>query len=239
MLDVLPRWELLRRAGIDFTTVDYFLVNSDRRFQRETLAQLGIPLEKTLSPADYPHLEARSLLLPSFPASISWMPKWSLDFLRDTFLSLRSPDRPAHRRLYITRAGASARRLVNEPQLLDALKPWNFEVVDLESFTVSEQATLFAEAEVVLAVHGSGLTNLVFCQPGTAIVEIFSPYYVYPCYWLVANWQQLRYSYLLGRAPTGEFLHQFLYPDSREEEVWIEPDTVVRHLVFAGISPIG
>ncbi|MEL6385659.1 MAG: glycosyltransferase family 61 protein [Cyanobacteria bacterium J06626_18] len=29
--------------------------------------------------------------------------------------------------------------------------------------TLQEQAELFATAEVVLAIHGSGLTNTVFC----------------------------------------------------------------------------
>ncbi|MBE9099598.1 glycosyltransferase 61 family protein [Vacuolonema iberomarrocanum] len=234
MLDVLPRLELLRQAEIDLAAVDYFLVDRDRPFQRQTLEHLGIPLEKTLAPADFPHLEARSLLLPSFPASISWMPEWSLDFLRRTFLppSLQDNAVPPHRRLYITRSKAGVRRLINEAQLIAALQPWGFEVVDLERFSVVEQAQLFAEAAIVLTVHGSGLTNLAFCQPGTTVIELFAPYYVYPCYWLVANWRKLRYSYLLGQTPEGEFLHQLLYPDSRQEDLWLDPAAVVEHLEF-------
>jgi tetratricopeptide (TPR) repeat protein len=234
MLDVLPRWELLRLAGVDLDKVDFFLVEKERPFQRQTLKSLGIPLEKVLTPGDYPHLEARLLLIPSFPASISWMPEWSIEFLRRHFLPpawLENPPK-LHRRLFITRSKASVRRLVNESQVLDALKPWQFEVVDLEDLSVMEQARLFAEAEMVLAVHGSGLTNLVFCQPGTTVVELFSPYYVYPCYWLVANWRQLRYFYLLGQVPEGEFLHQLLYPDSRQEDVWIEPENLNKILEF-------
>ncbi|MEO1145641.1 MAG: glycosyltransferase 61 family protein [Cyanobacteria bacterium J06638_22] len=241
MLDVLPRLEMLRQAEVDLATVDYFLVDSDRPFQRQTLERLGIPLEKTLAPADVPHLEARSLLLPSFPASISWMPEWSLDFLRRTFLPCDRQDTAAapHRRLYITRAKAGVRRLINEAHLIAALEPWGFEVVDLEQFSVVEQAQLFAEAAIILTVHGSGLTNLVFCQPGTTVIELFAPYYVYPCYWLVASWRNLRYSYLLGQTPEGEFLHQLLYPDSRQEDLWIDPAAVIDHLDFLNLPPLG
>jgi capsular polysaccharide biosynthesis protein len=236
----LPRLELLRQAEVDLSTVDYFLVDSDRPFQKQTLEHLGIPLEKTLAPAAVPHLEARSLLLPSFPASISWMPEWSLDFLRRTFLPLDLQDNAAapHRRLYITRANAGVRRLINEAYLIAALEPWGFEVVNLEQFSVVEQAQLFTEAAIILTVHGSGLTNLVFCQPGTTVIELFAPYYVYPCYWLVASWRKLRYSYLLGQAPEGEFLHQLLYPDSRQEDLWIEPAAVIDHLAFLNLPPL-
>jgi len=239
MMDVLPRLELLRQAKIDLATVDYFLVDSDRPFQQQTLKHLGIPLEKTISPADYPHLEARSLLLPSFPASISWMPEWSLNFLRRTFLPpyLCNEKLPPLRRLYVSRGSAGVRRLVNEAYLIAALEPWNFELIDLEQYSVVEQAQLFAEAAIILTAHGSGLTNLAFCAKGTTVIEIFSPYYVYPCYWLVANWRQLRYSYVLGQTPEGEFLHQLLYPDSRQEDLWVDPKTVLEHLEFLEISP--
>jgi hypothetical protein len=89
--------------------------------------------------------------------------------------------------------------------------------------SVAQQAALLAEAEVVLAIHGSGLTNIVFCQPGTKVVELFSPYYVYPCYWLLSNLMQLEYYYLLGSTPLGVFWHQLLYPNPRTEDVWIDP----------------
>jgi hypothetical protein len=54
---------------------------------------------------------------------------------------------------------------------------------------------------------------------------------------LVANWRQLRYSYLLSAIPEGEFLHQRLYPDSRQEDLWIDPKTVIAHFEFLGLSP--
>lgn len=236
MLDLLPRFELLRQAGITPDQVDYYLVDAKHPFQKESLAKLGIPLEKTLSPQVVPHLEARSLLIPSFPASISWMPEWACEFLNQTFLKPTIEHRQPNRRLYISRSQAGVRRLINEAQVLRALTPWGFEAIQLERLSVQEQANLFAQAEVIVTLHGSGLTNLVFCQRDTTVIELFSPEYVYPCYWLVANWRRLKYYYLLGQIPEGIFLHQMLYPDSRQEDVWVEPEQLVAMLHNLGFS---
>ena len=237
MLDVLPRLALLQQAGIDLQTIDYFLVDASLPFQQETLKTLGISLSKTLAPARYPHIQARSLLLPSFPASISWMPPWSLNFLRQTFLP--APPTPSRRRrLYISRSKASVRRLINEAALLPILAAFGFETLHLETLTVAEQAQAFAEAEAVVGVHGSGLTNLVFCPPGIPVIELFSPQYVYPCFWLVANGRSLSYFAVLGEHPEGLHLQQAFYPDARQADLWVRPQTLYQALELADIRPL-
>lgn len=237
MLDVLPRLALLQQSGIDLQTIDYFLVDASLPFQQETLETLGIPSHKTLAPARHPHIQARSLLLPSFPASISWMPPWSLDFLRQTFLPA-APAPSRRRRLYISRAKASVRRLVNEAALLPILTAFGFETLYLETLTVAEQAQAFAEAEAVVGVHGSGLTNLVFCPPGIPVIELFSPQYVYPCFWLVANGRSLSYFAVLGDHPEGRHLQQAFYPDPRQADLWVPPQALYQALERADIQPL-
>ena len=34
----------------------------------------------------------------------------------------------------------------------------------------------------MVGAHGAALTNLVFCQPGTRVLEMFGADYVNPCY---------------------------------------------------------
>jgi capsular polysaccharide biosynthesis protein len=41
----------------------------------------------------------------------------------------------------------------------------------------AEQVAAFAGASHVVGVHGAGMTNAVFCSPGTAVLEIFHPLY--------------------------------------------------------------
>ncbi len=65
--------------------------------------------------------------------------------------------------------------------------------------SVKEQVKLFAEAELVVAAHGAALTNLVFCSPGTRIVELFPPDYVNVCFWALSTQVDgLEYRYLVG-----------------------------------------
>ena len=71
------------------------------------------------------------------------------------------------------RPGAKTRKIINSDELLLALKGW--ETVELESMTIKEQMKTFAEASHIVAAHGAGLTNLLWCNPGTKVVEIQDP----------------------------------------------------------------
>jgi capsular polysaccharide biosynthesis protein/tetratricopeptide (TPR) repeat protein len=218
MFDVLPRVEVLRCSGLAWNAIDYVVVSQQTPFQRETLERLGIPREKILDPSQHPHLQARQLIVPSWPSSPAWMPRWACDFLRQEFLAGMAPGSTpssTSRRLYIRRPPDATRRVINEPEVLELLSQYGFTALTLETRSVAEQAALLAQAEMVIAPHGGGLTNLVFCQPGTPVLELFSPEFVYPCYWLVSNLLGLDYAYLCGSVPEGSYLQQWLYPNPR------------------------
>jgi capsular polysaccharide biosynthesis protein len=75
-----------------------------------------------------------------------------------------------HRKIVVLRSGAKSRRMVNSDELLLKLKGW--ETVTLENLSIKDQIKTFAEASHVLAAHGAGMTNLLWCQPGTKVIEI-------------------------------------------------------------------
>lgn len=160
------------------------------------------------------------------------MPQWTCQFLRRLLLHSA---RPVSLRLYISRRHAS-RSVINEAEVLALLEPLGFQTVLLESLSVRQQANLLAQAEAVIAPHGGGLTNLLFCPPGTKVIELFPPDFVYPCYWLVANLVQLEYYYLLGRTPAGFYLNQLLYPNPRLADIWVDLAQLQALLRLAGLS---
>jgi hypothetical protein len=49
-----------------------------------------------------------------------------------------------------------------------------------------------------IAPHGAGLANLMFCRPGTRILQLYSPNYVNPMFWYMSNQVGLNY-YLFYR----------------------------------------
>ena len=83
---------------------------------------------------------------------------------------------------------------------MEFLHKFGFQSVVLESLPISKQIDLLAKAEVVISPHGAGLTNIIFCSPGTKIIEIFSPIYVIRTYWVICNHCQLDYYYMLGES---------------------------------------
>ena len=77
------------------------------------------------------------------------------------------------RRLFITRRETAMRRIVNEPELYAGLAERGFEVLVLEQMALRDQVAAFAAAEVVVAPHGAGLTNIMFSPSSALLVEIF------------------------------------------------------------------
>ena len=195
VLDVLPRLELLRRAG---AAPDAYVVNRSTRFQRDLLDHVGLTADRCLGEEKYPHVRADELVVPSLPDDQLRTPPWIVPWLRSQFLP--ADVRPPHRRLYVTRGRAKhTRRVENEAALVAALAPWGFEVIDPGALSPAEQVRAFAEAECIVGPHGAGLTNVAFAAPGAAVVELFARDYVNECFWALASTVEgLRYRYLVG-----------------------------------------
>lgn len=104
------------------------------------------------------------------------------------------------RRLYVTRIGSERRPLLNEAEVEALLSMHGFQTVQLDGLAVRDQVLLFAEASHIVAPHGAGLTNLLFCTPGTAVLELLPSNYVNWCFRRLASLRQLHYGCLVGEA---------------------------------------
>lgn len=65
-------------------------------------------------------------------------------------------------RIYISRAQAKHRRVLNEDEIIQYLKNYGFKVVFLEKMSSREQVELLTKVEVIVAPHGAGLANTIF-----------------------------------------------------------------------------
>jgi capsular polysaccharide biosynthesis protein len=103
------------------------------------------------------------------------------------------------RRIYVSRAKARYRRIVNEAEILPVLEKYRFEIVHMESMTFGEQVRLLSEAEILVSNHGAGLTNMLFMVPGAKVVEIRQTGDAHNnCYFTLASAMGLPYFYLLA-----------------------------------------
>jgi hypothetical protein len=183
MLDLLPRLDLLNRSGVEF---DRLIAPDALAYQRETLDAAGITAQRRIPYSPDTYLCLDRLIVPSMPGTPGQSPPRSCRYLRELFAGALAGRRPT-RRLYVGRGDTHRRKLGNEAELVDTLSRHGFESVTMAGRTVAEQAALFAEAAVVVAPHGGALTNLVFCQPGTKVVELFPRGYTPVCFWTITD----------------------------------------------------
>lgn len=207
LTDALPRIEIVRQAfpgGLG--AIDKFLINSGIPVIVESLELLGIPHDKLIPCHSRLHIRASQLVVPSLVGGVGNLPPWACQFLRESFLP-QAASLPRVPRLYISRSKARYRRVANELAVLNYLAKFGFESVCLEEYSFKEQIALLSQAEMVVAPHGAGLTNLIWCKPQTRVVEIFSPNYVNVCFWAMSNLMELDYCYLLGKGqrPPDQF----------------------------------
>ena len=93
---------------------------------------------------------------------------------------------PPNRRLLIARKGPT-RKIHNLEQVQAVLSRYDFETVYLEGMSIADQILLFQSAEFIIGAHGAGLANLLFCEPGTKVIELLPSAEMRPFFWLIAE----------------------------------------------------
>jgi hypothetical protein len=144
------------------------------RFQTESLALLGydesdwVEWDGTTTTID--HFVVPSMRRGTDRSSrVGPVPQeWLRTRLREAIAGRVDPDQFSSR-VYISRADADRRRVVNEADVTGMLSEYGFESYRLAEMSVAENVALFANAEFVVAPHGAGLTNLLFAENATVI----------------------------------------------------------------------
>lgn len=113
-----------------------------------------------------------------------------LDFLRDLVPGWKNTR--SFRRVVIHR-DQGRRGIANEADFYDHMRNEGFEIVKLETLSVMQQLRLLAETEIVVGVHGAGLSNAVVCKPGAIMIEILPVGYFIPTFSIMSRACGLRY----------------------------------------------
>jgi hypothetical protein len=77
-----------------------------------------------------------------------------------------------NRKLYVSRAKAGFRKIVNEAELEERLKAYGYEVIQPDDWSLERHIAVFSECDTLLSIHGAGLTNCLFMPPGGKVVEL-------------------------------------------------------------------
>ena len=198
MFEELPRYYLLSKYKdeIDYYVSNYSLTN----YQYETLQLMNIKESKIIKSSNKYAIKATKLIVPYSPAYDSgYVSTWVCDFLTDLFQPhLQLDSTKYNSKIYIARGNSLNRKVINEEEVINFLKNKNFEIIYLEKYSVSEQANIFYNAEVIIGPHGAGLANLVFCRADTKVLEVFNPMYAPIMFWNICMNKGLKYYCAIG-----------------------------------------
>jgi len=108
------------------------------------------------------------------------------DFQQRISALYRGVRSPRDRRLLVARKGPT-RTIHNIEQVQTLLSRYDFKTVYLEGMSMREQILLFQSAEFIISPHGAGLANLLFCEPGTKVIELMPSTEMRPFFWLISR----------------------------------------------------
>jgi hypothetical protein len=121
------------------------------------------------------------------PDLVETMPAAYLKSFRRRIAALYAPAQTGHgRRLLIARRGPT-RTIQNLDQVQDCLSKYGFETVYVEGLSLKEQILLFQSAAFIVGAHGAALSNLLWCAPGTKVLEFMPAVEMRPFFWLISQ----------------------------------------------------
>jgi capsular polysaccharide biosynthesis protein len=202
--DQLPKLRGIERyAELTRRMPTLILPREPTRWQRQLIALAGHADSESL---EWPGGEAvaRRLVVPSHPETTPGTLAWLRERLwagADAALGESRPE-PGARILISRRDARRTRYLDDEERLADALAAHGFHLLTLSEIGQAETIELFRRAEIVVGLHGSGLTNVAYCEHAS-VLEVFGRS-VRPYFFRLAHAAGLPYRYELADESDGE-----------------------------------
>ena len=166
-IDMISKFRLIEdRYAVHWEKQHYILSQPSPYFEK--IRQKFFPdTEVTVMPPNSTW-EFSHLLVPSMSNRLDGVivPQVA-DWIRWTFAPRKTKQ---FRKIWISRKNSITRNVTNEDEVFMHLKGWD--ILKLEDLTLEQQMKYFSEAEVVVGPHGAGFTNLLWCNPGTKVVEL-------------------------------------------------------------------
>jgi capsular polysaccharide biosynthesis protein len=151
-----------------------WLVNSDlKSYQKEYFDLLGMGSDQLNKVERGQVIACDKLIVPALLTSQRAI-KVGIDWLRTRFKDIMVSQEQAQELLYVSRADALQRHVLNEEHLVQALTALGFTTLVPGHCSVREQIRAFSSARVIVAVHGAGLTNMIYAPDRAQYVEIVS-----------------------------------------------------------------
>lgn len=197
-------------GNISKMKISYRLFNA--HYETEYLQLLGI------SPENLVDSSLNKVMAPRVITgnSARWHPNLSdILSLKQNIQKKFQPVKAASKnRIYVSRA--CRRKILNEEALIEMLKKFDFQVIEDKPRSVEEQITIYHNASFIIGPHGASFSNVIWCEPGAHLFELFSHNYAPDFFLYLAAVMDMKYSAYYEE--DGERIN---YVDALSEDIYV------------------
>ncbi|MBT8036549.1 MAG: glycosyltransferase family 61 protein [Verrucomicrobiae bacterium] len=169
-MDVLPRLINLRHMPSD---VKIIVPSNLTEYEIASLKFLGVYDRCESLPSGTDNVVVENFWFSSYAGASNAINPITYNFLRDNLLANVGRSETNEEMIFFTRRGIKRGGLLLE-QLEEYFKNKGFKLIEGADHSFEEQVNYCRNAKVIAGLHGAALTNILWAESGTTIIEIFS-----------------------------------------------------------------
>lgn len=177
MIDLLPRLLIIKKSNLsDFSERSVILHFPPKPYEAETLDLLNISGENVVRTQPFELVVVKDLVVANYYSNERNFPKWKKELLKEfkEIVTTTNSSGTEYKKVYLYRGNQKVRRLIQEEDLVKILRGRGFKVVDPQKLRLVEQIQILKQARIVVSIHGAALTNIIFCEKGSSVIELRS-----------------------------------------------------------------
>ena len=177
--DIIPKIYLIKKKIKN--KINFYYVSAPKKWQINIFKILGISESKLINSSKNKHIFADQIICLDHPwyhrgfiqNQVKRMPKWVISINRKIFLK-KGVRFKCSKKIFLDRSSSNFNhcQIFNQKTVNKWLKKNDLSVYKPEKLPFKKQIYLFKKASVILGAHGAAFTNIIFCKPGTKIIEI-------------------------------------------------------------------
>ena len=177
--DIIPKIYLVQKKIKK--KINFYYVSAPKKWQIKIFKILGIAENKLINSSKNKHIFADEIISldhpwyqkGTFQNQVKKIPKWIILVNRKIFLK-KAKKIKFTKKIFLDRSSSEFNhcQIYNQRKVNQWIKKNNLSSCKPEKLTLEKQIYLFNNASIILGAHGAAFTNIIFCKPGTKIIEI-------------------------------------------------------------------
>lgn len=196
MCDFLPK--LLLLENYLNTSILILPSNHVHSYVEDSLRIFNI--DKVVRFSDQEYISCAEAIVPSKICNSGDNNPMMMQKLRAKFIAFYNPktdNNSFSQNLYVSRSKAKGRFIINEKEVMETVESLGFKTIYFEDYSLEDQIKIMYNCKNLIGLHGANLTNLMFMNPNSNILELRNEGDIQNNYYfLLASSFNLNYFYL-------------------------------------------